>query len=143
MSVEIKILGEAAGVKIEVLRYENRSAQNPSDANWLMCHAEVHVRSFAGRVDVAFTTHDFAAFGKCLRSAVTDLDGTATFETDENALRLVVELSRTGVAHISGALRDVDSPQTYLAFSFESDQTFLGRTANDVDELLRRFPVRT
>lgn len=143
MSVVIEILGESGRVKIEVVRYENPSAQNPSDANWLMCRAEVHVRRFSGQIDAAFTTQDFATFGTRLRSAVKDLNGVATFETDENALGLAVEFTRTGSARISGILREADRPQTSLTFSFESDQTFLTRTANDLDELMRRFPIRT
>src|SRR5256885_1941379 len=98
MSIKIEIAGQSARVKIEVLGYENPSAQNRSDANWLTCHVEVRVRSFSGQLDAAFTTQDFAAFAKCLCSAVKELNGTATFETDENALRLDVEFTHTGAA---------------------------------------------
>jgi hypothetical protein len=108
---------------IEVLGYENPSAQHTSDANWLTCRVEIHVRSFSGEVDAAFTTQDFVEFARSLRFAVADVKGTAVFETDENALQLRVEFGHTGTARVSGTLREADRPQTSLTFSFESDQT--------------------
>jgi hypothetical protein len=142
MSLEIEIAGQTAQVRIEVFGYENPTAQESSDANWLTCRVEVRVRSFSGQVDAAFTTQDFAAFGRCLRSAVAEVKGAAAFETDENALQLNVEFTRTGAVRVSGTLREADRPQTSLTFSFESDQTFISRTADALDELTRRFPIR-
>jgi hypothetical protein len=143
MSVEIEIAGQAAYVKIKVSGYENPAAQNPSDANWLTCRVEVRVRGFEGRVDAAFTTQDFAAFGRSLGSAVADLRGGAVFETDEEALRLNVEFNSTGTVSITGSLREPDRPRTSLAFSFESDQTYMRRTVDALDEVNNQFPVRT
>src|SRR5688572_27587595 len=112
MSVDVEIAGQAAHVNIAVVGYENPAAQNPSDANWLTCRVEVRVRGFIGRVDAAFTTQDFAAFGRSLRSAMADLKGEAIFETDEDALRLNVAFSPIGTVSITGVLREPDRTRT-------------------------------
>ncbi len=143
MSLEVEVAGQSARVRIEVHGYENPAARNPSDANWLTCRVEVRVKKFLGELDATFTTQDFAAFARHLRSMVTDLNGVAAFETDEDALRLDVELTHTGTAQVSGTLRDVDWPQTSFTFLFETDQTFLRRTADALDEVTRRFPIRS
>jgi hypothetical protein len=143
MCVNVEVAGQAAHVGIEVLGYENPAAENVSDANWLTCRVEVRVRGFEGHVDAAFTTHDFAAFSRSLRSAVTDLKGEATFETDEDALRLDVNFNMTGSVSVTGVLREPDRPRTSLAFSFESDQTFMRRTVDALDKVTHQFPVRT
>jgi len=142
MSVNVEVAGQAALVRIEVIGYENLAANNPSDANWLTCRVEVRVRGFEGHLNAAFTTQDFAAFSKSLRSAVAALHGWAVFEADEDALQLKVEFNVTGTVTISGSLREPDRPGTYLAFSFESDQTFMSRTVEALDEVSHRFPVR-
>jgi hypothetical protein len=41
--MSFEITGEAAQVRIEVFGYENPTAQEPSDANWLTCRVEVRV----------------------------------------------------------------------------------------------------
>jgi hypothetical protein len=143
MSVAVEIAGQAAHVRIEVLGYENPAAQNASDANWLTCRVVVNVRGFEGRVDAALTTQDFAAFTRSLRVAVDTVRGEALFETDEDALRLNVELRSTGTAAISGYLREPDRPGTSLNFTFESDQSHLRRTVEELDQVNGAFPVRT
>ena len=142
MSVNVEVAGEAAHVRIEVIGYENPAAENLSDANWLTCRVEVRVRGFEGRVDASFTTQEFAAFSRSLRSAVSDLKGEATFETDEDALRLDVKFNTTGKAAVTGTLHEPDRPRTTLTFSFESDQTFMRRTVDALNEVTRQFPVR-
>ena len=143
MSVTVEIAGDAALVKIEVFGYERPSATHLTDANWLSCQVEVNVIGFEGHLVAAFTTLDFAEFRTTLRSGVADLKGQALFETDEDALRLRIEFSPIGHVSISGVLRDVDRPETSLTFSIESDQTYMRRTVEMLDEVLRRFPVRT
>ncbi len=142
MSVNVGVAGESAHVRVEVIGYENPAAENVSDANWLACRVEVRVRGFEGRVDASFTTQDFAAFGATLGSCVADLRGDATFETDEDALRLHVKFSKTGRATVTGTLREPDRLQTSLGFAFECDQTFMRRVVDALNEVTQRFPVR-
>jgi hypothetical protein len=143
MSVNVEIAGQGAQMRIEVIGYENPAAENPSDANWLTCRVNVRVRAFEGHVDASFTTQGFAAFRKSLRLAVADVRGEAVFETDEDALRLNVKLHANGTAAVTGTLREPDRPQTALAFSFESDQTFLRHTVEALNEVVQQFPERT
>jgi len=142
MSVNVEVAGRAAHVRIEVLGYENPAAENVSDANWLTCRVEVCVRGFEGHIDAAFTTQDFAAFWRSLSSAVTDLKGEAMFETDEHALSLDVKFNMTGNVSVTGVIREPDRSRMSLAFSFESDQTYMRRTVDALEEVTHQFPVR-
>lgn len=144
MSVEVELAGHGGRVRIEVLGHETDAAENVHDANWLRCRVEVRVRGFEGHVDASFTTQDFAEFSQSLGAMVADLTGEATFETLEEALRLEVEINaRTGSVSVTGVLQDVGAETTSLEFSFESDQSFLGSTVAALNEVTRRFPVRT
>jgi TonB family protein len=54
----ISITGEGGRIAIEVLAYENPSAANQDDANWLATKLAVEAGPFSGSFKVAFTTHD-------------------------------------------------------------------------------------
>lgn len=141
MSVHVEIVGQAARLRIEVLGYENPSPQTPSDANWLSCRIEVVVGGFEGRVGASLTAQDFVVFHQALRSSVDALRKGAVFETDEDALRLNVEMRATGTAVITGILHDWGRA-TSLSFSFESDQTYLRQTVGMLGKVIRQYPVR-
>lgn len=142
MSVNVELAGHGAYVRVDVVGYENSSTDDLSDANWLTCRVEVCVGGFEGRVAAAFTTHDFDMFRRSLDAAVADVKGDASFETYEDALRLHVAFDKTGAVSVTGTLNDPDGP-TSLAFSFESDQTFMRSTVDALSELGHQFPVRT
>lgn len=42
---------------------------------------------------------------------------------------------------VTGVLRDSGGPTASLAFSFESDQTFMQRVADGLAEVAQRFPL--
>jgi hypothetical protein len=130
-------------VAIEVMDYENAAAENIDDANWLLCYVTLKASVFSGRYRTSFTTEDFAKFHRELASAVERLDGTATFETIEDALRISVEIKPNGEATITGVATTMDMPRTSLSFSFVSDQSCLAQTCSQLKSILRTFPVKT
>ncbi len=131
------------GVTIEVIDYENGAAENVDDANWLLCYVIVKAGVFSGEYQGSFTTGDFAEFHRQLAAALERLDGTASFETMEDALRISVEIKRNGEATISGVARTMDMPGTNLSFSLVSDQSCLAHTCSQLESVVRTFPVKT
>lgn len=142
MLVEIEIAGHGASLKVEVLGYENPSAQDLSDANWLSCNVLARIGSFSGNFNGSFTTYDFVQFRDELRELLKEQSGTASFLTDEEQLRLRVEVGRTGIARIEGVAQIHDMPQASLSFLFESDVSFLSQTLRDLEALVRSFSVK-
>ncbi|MGH9768138.1 MAG: WapI family immunity protein [Blastocatellia bacterium] len=142
MSDEIEIAGQGASLKVEVLRYENISAQDLSDANWLSCSVQARVGSFSGNFSGSFTTNDFAQFRDELRELLARKSGTASFLTDEEQLRINLEVERTGTVQIEGSAQTSGMPQACLSFSFESDMSFLDQTLRDLEKLVKSFPVK-
>lgn len=141
MSIEIEFKGHGGGVGIEVLGYENPDAENGSDANWLVCRVNVGVGPFGGEMMATFTAQDFAAFASELGDLLEHRAEGATFDTDEQALTLKVEMGPTGVARISGVARYV-VPEVTVSFTVESDQSYLTGAARALADVTKRFPVR-
>lgn len=142
MSEKIEIIGEGVCIALEVLGYENPLAQDVSDANWLDCRVSITIGdAFQGQFAASFTTSDFVRFREELSTALTELNGTATFVTDEDALRVGVELSKTGRAAVEG-IAQTFSPDASLSFSFETDQTFLNQTLQQLNAVVDHFPIK-
>lgn len=128
---------------MEVLGYENPSAPDVSDANWLKCRVAINIEeAFWANFPASFTTSDFIQFHEELRTVLTKLSGTASFLTDEDALCLSIEIGRTGGALVGGVAQTYGQPQASLSFSFESDQSFLSRTLHDLEAVVIHFPVK-
>lgn len=143
MTQAIEIRGHGGGVAIVVLGYENPSAQEHSDANWLACKVRVTAGPFAGDVDAAFTTDDFARLRRGIRALLDREVQSAEFEPIEQALSLKMAGSRTGAVSISGAVRYSSGPAAAISFTFESDLSYLSSALGSLDAVIGQFPVRT
>src|SRR5262245_44231573 len=104
MSQAIEIAGHGGKVTIVVLGYENPSAQDSLDANWLTCNLQVTAGPFTGGVDAAFTTDDVARLGREMRALLDQKVQSFEFETLEQALSLKMVGARTGAVSISGVV---------------------------------------
>lgn len=144
MSFVMEISGQGARLTVEVLGYENPSAQNASDANWLSCNVAIKVleSTVLANFPASFTTYDFIQFRQELSTILSNLRGSATFVTDEEALRLSVEIGSTGVARVDGVACVRGGPETTLSFSFDSDQSYLSQTVNGLEAIVVHFPTR-
>lgn len=140
---EIRILGEGGEVRISVSRYERSTAENGSDANWLVCDVAIDVPPFHGKFDASFTVSDFAHFGDGLALISNQLEGEAMFSPDEGALFLSVKMKSRGHLAIEGNATIVGAGRAVLNFAFSSDQSYLGELQNSIKELLTAFPVRS
>jgi len=141
--ITLPIKGDAGGVLIEVSDYENASASNVSDANWLSCEIEVRASSFRGRYKASLTTEDFTCFEKELEELLSGSKQEAAFFTDEGWLRLEVTTDALGKGRVAGEASDNSSPRVSLSFAFETDRTYLEQAKNSLREITRKFPVQT
>ena len=130
-------------ISIEVLEYENCSAETSEDANWLSCYVAIKTDAFSGEFQASFMTEDFTDFQKQLAAVVESLEGSARFETMENALQFSVEMKSNGEAAIMGHANAVNAPRTVLSFSMTSDQSCTTETNTQLQAITTTFPVKT
>jgi len=142
MPEQITLAGEQGSLVIQVYGYERPSAEDQDDANWLRCELAVRVGPFAGTFKAAFTTYDLIAFSERLRSAVTTLSGTLSFQNTEGDIDLAIALDKRGGAVIKGRANPSGWLETSLQFRFDSDQSYLTKTLGQLEAVLRRFPAK-
>ncbi len=128
---------------IDVHGFERDAAEDPYDANWLRCSAEVEQGAFRGNVDASFTTNDFARFLSEMDRLMARESAAASFRTMEEALAFRIEVDRAGRATVVGKLREVETGGAELSFNFESDLSFLMKTHSDLKGIVTAFPHRT
>src|SRR5437762_770062 len=145
MPKTVAVRGHGGQVQIEVLTYERPNSTMGSDANWLDCRCCVTVREFSCEVSLSLTTGDFVRFLSDLEEALRSLKGTAVFDTPESGLMLEIKFQAAGHADVFGTVQSqlsVVPSRTKFDFSFESDQSFLSNTAEDLRAVIQQFPVR-
>ena len=120
--------GEAGHITVEVVGYENPSAQGVPDANWLRARVQLKLGGCEMQAEAALTTHDLKRFLDELEAALSRLGGSASLATHEDSINLHIELTKTGRARVSGELRELRMAKVRLGFDFESDQSYLTRT---------------
>lgn len=141
---ELTLQGEL-GHKLSIIvrGYEQESARDPHDANWLQCTAEAVQGSFYGTIHASFITTDFSRLLHGLDGVLNDTSTTASFDTMEENLSFFIEVDRTGKFHVSGELRELGAFGPVLSFSFASDRALLSKAYADLKRIVEKFPERT
>jgi len=142
MNKKIEISGNGSSLSIKVNGYENPRAQNSHDANWLRCSVSLLGERFSAQFDAFFTTHDFFNFADELRKILNDLTGQAIFVCDEDAFHIKIEFTKTGAANVETIAKIYTQTKLMIIFSFASDPTFLGRTLEELDDLMQEYPIK-
>jgi len=142
MPLAVTIGGADSRIEILVLGYENDVASHLSDANWLSCTVKLAVGRLAAKYAASFSTHDFLRLRDQLATTLTKFEGSAAFETDEEALGFRVELGKRGEATIFGTAKLVDQARVRVEFCFPSDQTFLHQALIELTTVCRAFPPK-
>jgi hypothetical protein len=144
MSETVEIRGAGGQVRIEVLEYERLDATDTNVSNLLTCKCSVEVWEFACNLNLSLRTHDFVQFRAQLNEALEQLGGAVVVSASEKRFRLEVTITRGGQADVFGyAQSNAARPsRTVLAFSFESDESFLAETNRGLEKILQHFPVR-
>ena len=138
----IEISGHDGKILIQVTSYERGQATNQDDANWLRSEVTVTVGPFSGMFRCALTTFDLARFADELKISLTVLSGKVPFRTFENDIDLEISFEARGTASIRGTLKPQESLQASMAFTIDSDQSYLANTLRQLEGALRKFPVR-
>jgi len=145
MPKTVVIRGDGGNVRIHVLNYERPNSTEGSDANWIVCRCSVAVWEFSCEVSLSLMTDDFVRFLADLDEALRSLKGTAVFATLESGLKLEIKFKAAGHADVFGTVRSqlsVVPSRTKLHFSFETDQSFLSHTVEELRTVIQEFPVR-
>jgi hypothetical protein len=141
---EIVTIRGGGQVRIEVLEYERPDATETNESNRLTCRCSVEVREFACNLNLSLSTHDFVQFRTQLNEALEKLGRAVAVNISEERFRLEVIIARGGLADVFGYAQSDTARRssTVLAFSFESDQSFLFQTNRELEKIIQHFPVR-
>ena len=143
MASVMKLGGEGGEIELRVLRYERPEVTEGPDANWLVSEVTAAVDGFRAHVRAAIDSRDIAAFSDELASALAGARESAVLETDEEQIRVRVNLHRTGRAEVLAELGSgARCPGGLLRVRFESDQTFVSALARSVASVLDSYPIR-
>ena len=138
----MSIKGIGGSIEIKLFGYENANSDNSSDANWLKSKIKISSGPFQGEFDATLTTSDFSCFEQELIQVLSNLNGKARFQTDEDWLSFDVEIGFLGTAVVQGTAKANDGSRTNLVFSFETDQSYLQQTMRALSDITQTFPVQ-
>ena len=140
-TVAMSISGRTGKITLEISRYERPDARLVSDKNWLAGNVQINVGPFSAAYEARFETYDFASFYGEVKNMLETLNGTAHFQCTEECLTLTISIGSRGEATIRGVAKSLESLGTSLNFSFDSDQSYLGRVLDSLGNLCDQFPV--
>jgi hypothetical protein len=140
--VSVALFGGGDRLVIEALDYERPGASDSYDSNWISTTVSIKSGAFSGSFSASFFAHDFARLQAGLEQVLKDISGTVAFESAEGDLAFTIELFARGSAVISGVAKPNSSRESSLRFEFESDQTILSEAVKQLNQVLRRLPLR-
>jgi hypothetical protein len=143
MPKEFAVEGDGGSVAIVVQGYERRDAEDASDANWLTAHVRLKIGPFTAEYGTSITTQALVSLLNGLGRVVEDLSGTTALTTDEDDIAFEVVAAVGGAMRVSGTARRRGLPRVALQFEFQSDQSYLRRTVQQLEDLTAMFPVVT
>ncbi len=134
----LKLIGEKSGIEIEVLDYQDPSAECRDDRNWLNCNVRAHIGCARLEVDCMIQTYD-------VRYLYEGLQGTSesfvwSFPEDEISIEFGM---KNGVLSIAKFRYRKESSEEGIAVSFNLLK--LGRTRKEllesVCDTMMQYPV--
>lgn len=143
MSRSVTIGGHAGTIVLEIVGYENPTASNYDDANWLDAKLTAEIGPFAGTFAISLRTAELVGLCEDLEKAAGSLSGQFSFESMESDLALEGRFGRGGSVELTGVVRTAFQPGVALQYRLESDQSFLTQTVEDLKLVIREFPVRS
>jgi hypothetical protein len=142
-TIEIRFGGEQVEFLLITVRGRAyRQSQDYWDGNWLLVTAAVRAGKFTGEIPGMLRAEELQQFSDDLRSFRQSLTGSVVFDTMEGWLNLRIEPSKTGRIAIEGEIQDdVSAPFNNLEFNLEMDQTFLLTPLQQLEQVVKAFPV--
>lgn len=142
MGATFRLAGQDGHIQIDILGYEKPGAKEADEANWLLCSVSVAAGTFSGEFNSSFLTTDFVDFLQECAQIIEKSGGAAQLAHIEEALRVEVALSSDGSVKVTGQAKVLDVSQTVLSFVFPSDKKSLTAACAQLEEAVRKFPVR-
>lgn len=129
-------------VDVEVQAYERQPTGEYFDDNWVSVRVSVFAGGFRGRFDASFQIAEILGFRDQLDSLYRTLKGEAKLITMETQLTLTLTGNGRGGVSVKGEAWDQPGIGNRLEFTFEIDQTYLGKTLGELNDVMEAFPVR-
>jgi len=130
-------------VELTVLSYERQASGEYYDDNWLACQVRVRVGAFTGKFGASLLTFELAKLLADLKRLHSDLQGKVTFKPLEEQLVVAFSCDSLGHIQMDGSAMDEAGVGHELKFRMSFDQTYLAQSLQQLEEVLRAFPVRS
>ncbi len=130
-------------IEVDVDGYLGPASGNFYDDNWLEADICVCAGGFRGKVNASILTGELAAFLLQLRSLYEKLAGSAQFRTMEKQLSLDLVGDGKGHIELRGEVIDQSGIGNRLLFTLEFDQSQLGASIRELEQVTSQFPVRS
>jgi hypothetical protein len=130
-------------IRIAVLGYECAPSGEYYDDNWLRCEVNVRAGAFRGEFSASLLTFELMDLVDGLGKLHQELNGSYEFQALDGQLQINASCDALGHIHVVCEAWDQAGIGNKIAFNLAVDQTFLGRTLQELAEVVRAFPVRT
>ncbi|HYF93250.1 MAG TPA: TetR/AcrR family transcriptional regulator [Symbiobacteriaceae bacterium] len=94
---------------------------------------------FQAQGKVWFSAVDVARFHRELSACYQTVDGTATFVTHEENLKVAVVFGRRGQVCIQGTFRETANEGNELQFRIQTDQSYIAQSLEQMAEVVKRY----
>lgn len=138
----ISISGDGVRVHLALSGYERLAAEDESDLNWLAAQFEIVVSNFRGAGACSLTANDLQAWHDELERLLLAGRGTVHWETEEEGLRLDIDLLASGRVTLAGSVAEYGSTYAKLSFRAESDRARMEELLAGLKVGVTRFPIR-
>ena len=129
-------------IEVNVLRYERAPVGEHYDDNWLTVEIRVEAGGFRGKAAATFLTDELTSFLSELRPLFESLSGSAKFTTMEGQLSLQLAGDGKGHIELNGEVSDHPGIGNHLKFTLRLDQSQLGASIRELEQVTSQFPVR-
>lgn len=133
---------ERERIVVTVHGYERAVTGEYYDDNWISVEVGVSAGAFSGRFAAAFLIEDFVRFRAALQLLFDSLKGEAIFSALEKQLFLRVVGNDRGGVEVTGIAVDRPGDGNKIEFHLFLDQTYLGATLKELNDLVSSFLVR-
>jgi carbon monoxide dehydrogenase subunit G len=128
-------------ILIDATSRSHPSADDFDDGNWLNAKVLVKAGSFKGAINGQIRADELAFFRDELTKLYKSLSGSAKFSTMEEWLSLKIAGDGKGHFTLTGEIMDEVGLGNILKFKFDFDQTFIPKVLNDLEKVIKAFPV--
>ena len=128
-------------MEIEILTNKISGTNNYWEENWLYSTIKGKFPGFDANFDCYLRTDDFDRFAQELREMIALKSDEAKFTTMEEGLMLLLEREHTGAIKITGKITATELTRCSLDFQYQVDNPTLERFINEVENLIKTYPI--